>query len=166
MIRKANKNDSEQITKIHINSWKTTYNNFFSKELFINQEKKFDESNTRIKKAIELNNEYHYIVYEENNTIKGFACYGNARGFKFKDMGEVYSIYLEKKYQGYGIGTKLMVESFNLLKKEGFNKIIVRCLKGNTSEIFYQKLGGKLIDFETNKVDNKNIIENVYLFKI
>lgn len=43
---------------------------------------------------------------------------------------------------------------------------LVRCLKGNTSEIFYQKLGGKLIDFETNKVGSKNIIEDVYLFNI
>lgn len=166
MIRKANENDSEQITRIHVNSWKTTYSNFFSNELFINQEKNFDESNVRIKKAIELNNEYHYIVYEENNTIKGFACYGNARGFKFKNMGEVYSIYLEKKYQRHGIGSKLMEECFNLLKKEGFNKIIVRCLKENSSEFFYQKLGGKLLDYEKNMVDNKSVIENIYQFKI
>lgn len=38
MIRKANKNDSEQITRIHINSWKTTY---FFKRIICKSEKKF-----------------------------------------------------------------------------------------------------------------------------
>ena len=40
MIRKAKTNDSEKITRIHINSWKTTYSEFFPEEIFINQQER------------------------------------------------------------------------------------------------------------------------------
>ena len=94
MIRKAKPSDSEVITRIHINTWKTTYSDFFPEEVFINQEKSFEHRNNNIKKAIEEDNEYHYIVYEEDNTILGFACYGKGRGSNYTDMGEIYSIYI------------------------------------------------------------------------
>lgn len=47
LIKKANEYDSEIITKIHLNSWRTTYNNFFSKKLFIKRELEFKERNKK-----------------------------------------------------------------------------------------------------------------------
>ena len=81
MIRKAKSNDSEQITRIHINSWKTTYNEFFSEEIFINQEKNFKQRNNNIKEAIEKDNEYHYIVYEENWIVNSLLYKLNVERF-------------------------------------------------------------------------------------
>lgn len=166
MIRKANPNDSKIITRIHINSWKTTYNKFFPKEVFENQEKSFEQRKNQIRDAIENDNEYHYIVYEENNIIKGFACYGNGRGENYKNIGEVYSIYLEQKNQRKGIGSKLIKECFNNLKKEGYKNIIIRCLKGNPSENFYKSLGGKVINIENGIIGETQIEENIYMFEI
>ena len=48
MIRKAKPSDSEVITRIHINTWKTTYSDFFPEEVFINQEKGFEQRNNMI----------------------------------------------------------------------------------------------------------------------
>ncbi len=166
MIRKAKTNDSEKITRIHINSWKTTYNEFFPEEIFINQEKNFEQRNNNIKEAIEKDNEYHYIVYEENNAILGFACYGKGRGNNYEDKGEIYSIYIEKENQRKGIGSKLIVKCFDLLKNMGYKNIIVRCLKGNPSENFYKALGGKIIDSEDGNVGGLKIIENIYEFDL
>ena len=166
MIRKASPTDSKIITRIHLNSWKTTYNKFFLEEVFENQEKTFEQRNNNIKEAIENDNEYHYIVYEENNIIKGFACYGKGRGENYKNTGEVYSIYLEQENQRKGIGSKLIKKCFNILKKEGYKNIIIRCLKGNPSEFFYKSLGGKVIDKEDAVVGGIDIIENIYMFDI
>ena len=166
MIRKAKPSDSEAITRIHINTWKTTYSDFFPEEVFINQEKSFEQRNNNIKKAIEEDNEYHYIVYEEDNTILGFACYGKGRGNNYTDMGEIYSIYIEKENQGKGIGRKLINECFDLLKKMGYKDIIIRCLKGNPAEGFYKNLGGKVIDAENGTVGETKITENVYQYKL
>jgi len=164
MIRKAIESDSERITRIHLNSWKTTYESFFPEEIFINQEKSFDVRNKNIKEAIIKDDEYHYIVFEENKKILGFACYGKGRGNKYENMGEVYSIYLERENQRKGIGTKLINECFKLLKEDNYTEIIIRCLKGNPSENFYKFIGGKVINFEEGKVGETDIIENVYKF--
>ena len=43
-----------------------------------------------------INNSSNYIVLEEDNMIKAFICYGNARGDKYKWFKEIYSIYIEK----------------------------------------------------------------------
>lgn len=166
MIRKAKPNDSEEITRIHINTWKTTYNEFFPEEIFINQEKNFEQRNNNIKKAIEQDDEYHYLVYEEDNTILGFACYGKGRGDDYTDMGEVYSIYIEKENQRKGIGRKLITECFDLLKNNGYKEIIIRCLQGNSSGNFYKLLGGNIIADEDGNVGDVKIIENVYKFEI
>lgn len=166
LIRKAKELDSEVITKIHLNSWKTTYNNFFSEDFFNKRELEFEERNTKIKEAIINDDDCHYIVYEENENILGFLCYGIARGNKYNSMGEIYSIYLEEKNQRRGIGTKLIEEAFKLLRQEGYKKIIIRCLDGNPSFKFYEILGGKKIDSEIHNIGGKNVIENIYEFDI
>ena len=166
LIRKANKLDSEVITKIHLNSWKTTYNNFFSEDFFNKRELEFEERNTKIKETIVSDDECHYIVHEENENILGFLCYGVARGDKYDGMGEIYSIYLEEKNQRRGIGTKLIKEVFKFLRQERYKKIIIRCLDGNPSFKFYEILGGKKIDSEIHNIGGKIVIENVYEFDI
>ena len=166
LIRKAKELDSEVITKIHLNSWKTTYNNFFSEDFFNKRELEFEERNTKIKEAIINDDDCHYIVYEENENILGFLCYGIARGNKYNSMGEIYSIYLEEKNQRRGIGTKLIEEAFKLLRQEGYKKIIIRFLDGNPSFKFYEILGGKKIDSEIYNIGWKNVIEDIYEINI
>lgn len=166
LIRKAKELDSEVITKIHLNSWKTTYNNFFSEDFFNKRELEFEERNTKIKEAIINDDDCHYIVYEENENILGFLCYGIARGNKYNSMGEIYSIYLEEKNQRRGIGTKLIEEAFKLLRQEGYKKIIIRFLDGNPSFKFYEILGGKKIDSEIYNIGGKNVIEDIYEINI
>ncbi|MGN1311380.1 MAG: GNAT family N-acetyltransferase [Bacilli bacterium] len=163
MIRKANEKDAERITRIHLNSWRTTYNNVFPVEVFDKQESEYISRVENIKNAI-INNTSNYIVLEENNIVKAFICYGDARGDKYKDYKEIYSIYIEKNNQGKGYGSKLIKYCFDLFKKENFGRVIIRCLKGNTAEEFYHKMGGEVIDSESCTLHGTNITENIYEF--
>lgn len=101
---------------------------------------------------------------EENKIVKAFICYGDARGDKYKDYKEIYSIYIEKNNQGKGYGSKLIKYCFDLFKKENFGRVIIRCLKGNTAEEFYHKMGGEVIDSESCTLHGTNITENIYEF--
>lgn len=83
MIRNANAADTERITRIHLNSWRTTYNNVFPIEIFDKQESEYNIRVQKIKESI-INNSSNYIVLEEDNIIKAFICYGDARGDKYK----------------------------------------------------------------------------------
>lgn len=50
LIRKANEHDSETITRIHLNSWRITYNNFFSEDFFNKRELEFKEKKYKNKR--------------------------------------------------------------------------------------------------------------------
>ena len=138
----------------------------FPEDVFINQEAGFDKRNNNIKEAIEKDDVYHYIVYEENNSVTGFACYGKARGDDYQEMGEVYSIYIEKENQRRGIGSKMLTKCFELLKSQGYTQAIIRCLRGNQSSNFYMLMGGKVIGSEEGNVGETKIIEDIYIFEL
>ena len=107
----------------------------------------------RIKKSIckkELikrfnQNQEIFFGYKENGILKGYITLKPFfPGYKHC---EVYWLAVSKKYQGEGIGTKLMKFMENHAKKIGFRKI---CLYTNKimkrTRKFYEKLGYKLIN--------------------
>lgn len=165
MIRNANAADAERITRIHLNSWRITYNNVFPIEIFDKQESEYNIRVQKIKESI-INNSSNYIVLEEDNIIKAFICYGDARGDKYKWFKEIYSIYIEKDNQKKGYGSKLIKYCFNLFKKKGCNDVITRCLKGNSAEEFYHKIGGTVVDSEYCTLHEIDITENIYRFNL
>ena len=163
MIREANTSDAERIVRIHLNSWRSTYSNVFPKEVFDKQESEYNTRVENIKNAIR-NGTSNYVLLEEDNMVKAFICYGDARGDKYKDYKEIYSIYIEDNTQGTGYGTKLIQYCFNIFKKEEYKRVIIRCLKENTANEFYQKMGGKVVESEYSSVHGIDITECVYEF--
>ena len=55
---------------------------------------------------------------------------------------------------------------FNIFKKEGYKSVIIRCLKENTSNEFYQKIGGKVVELESSNIHGIDINECVYEFNL
>ena len=165
MIREANTSDAARIVRIHLNSWRSTYSNVFPKEVFEKQESEYNTRVENIKNAIEKGSS-NYALLEEDNMVKAFICYGDARGDKYKDYKEIYSIYIEDNNQKKGYGTKLIKYCFNIFKKEGYKSVIIRCLKENTANEFYQKIGGKVVELESSNIHGIDINECVYEFNL
>ena len=165
MIREANTSDAARIVRIHLNSWRSTYSNVFPKEVFDKQESEYNTRVENIKNAIEKGSS-NYALLEEDNMVKAFICYGDARGDKYKDYKEIYSIYIEDNNQKKGYGTKLIKYCFNIFKKEGYKSVIIRCLKENTANEFYQKMGGKVVELESSNIHGIDINECVYEFNL
>ena len=111
MIREANTSDAARIVRIHLNSWRSTYSNVFPKEVFDKQESEYNTRVENIKNAIEKGSS-NYALLEEDNMVKAFICYGDARGDKYKGYKEIYSIYIEDNNQKKGYGTKLFHNPF------------------------------------------------------
>ena len=78
MIREANTSDAARIVRIHLNSWRSTYSNVFPKEVFDKQESEYNTRVENIKNAIEKGSS-NYALLEEDNMVKAFICYGDAR---------------------------------------------------------------------------------------
>lgn len=165
MIREANTSDAARIVRIYLNSWRSTYSNVFPKEVFDKQESEYNTRVENIKNAIRKSSS-NYALLEEDNMVKAFICYGDARGDKYKGYKEIYSIYIEDNNQKKGYGTKLIKYCFNIFKKDGYKRVIIRCLKENTANEFYQKMGGKVVELESSNVHGIDITECVYEFNL
>lgn len=163
MIRKIKKEDTKAISHVVTIAWNETYKGIvpdnFLEELKNNEEErannfynKFDENND------------HYFVLEIDNEVVGFVRYGASFDPDFANCGEIIALYIINKYHGYGYGRKLVNEAINELKKMGFDKMIICCLKGNKSNDFYKHIGGVYVKDGLYK--RLSLPENIYMFNI
>lgn len=161
LIRESKKDDAYDIAHVVAISWNETYKgivpDWFLKELLLNEK----ENGKRLYDNYGNNHELVLII---DNEIVGFIRYGKSEDDDFDNCGEIIAFYIIKKYHGNGLGRKLFEMARNDLKKEGYNKMIIACLKGNSTNEFYKHMGGKYIkDGEFKKL---NLKENIYYFDI
>ena len=50
------------------------------------------------------------------------------------------------------------------LKEEGFNDMIIYCLKDNPTTEFYKYMGGQFVDDRVRNIGGKDLVENVYYY--
>lgn len=124
MIRSANENDAERIVRIHLNSWRSTYSNVFPKGVFDKKEREYNTWVENIKKAIR-NGTSNYVLLEEDKIVKAFICYGDARGAKYKDYKEIYSIYIESNNQKKVMELNLLNIVLTYLKKRDIKELLL-----------------------------------------
>ena len=163
LIRKIRREDCKEIAHVVTLSWNETYKGIvpdsFLEELYNNEEERIQNSYYNFD-----SNDNNQLVLEINNEIVGFVNYGKTSDVDFDNCGEIFALYITKKYQGYGYGKKLMNSAILELKKMGFDKMIIGCLKGNPTNDFYKHMGGTYIKDGIYK--RLNLKENVYYYDI
>jgi GNAT superfamily N-acetyltransferase len=158
-VRKAALNDAEGIAKVHVDCWKTTYKDIIPAE-YLN--KLSYESRKQLWESA-IPKGHVFVVENENGQIVGFSSGGKERTGKYEDYhGELYAIYILKKYQGKGLGKILVNPIIKELKKQKLNSMLVLVLEENSSRYFYESLGGKQIDSIEIDIAGKKLIELVY----
>ena len=160
IIRKREKKDCISIGNIIAISWNETYKGIVPDEelkRLMNCKKELGQK--QINDFAENNN--NYLVLEVDNKIVGFSHYGKSN--HDEDCGEIRALYIIKKYHGYGFGRKLVEASMEEIKKLGYTKMIITCLKGNPSNEFYKHIGGVYI--RDGMYERLQLPENVYYFE-
>ena len=161
-IRKREQKDCFEIAHVVTVAWNETYKGivpeWFLEKLCLNEkdraEKTYDE--------FDINNNNQYVL-EVDNEIVGFVNYGRSDDEEFENCGEIFALYVIKKYHGYGFGRKLVEKAKEDIKSFGCDKMIIGCLKGNKSNEFYKHIGGKYIKDGVFK--RLNLPENIYYFE-
>lgn len=166
IIRKANQDDAQAILDINIKSWQDTYKNIFPSEYLnnlCNDSIDYENAIKKNKQKIQENNNFY--VAELENKIVGFCSFGNSKKNIKPLAGEIYALYVDKKYHNKGIGKEL----FNKTKKElsqKYNEIIVSCLVENKSNEFYQKMNCTKIGTCEFMLDGNSYEENLYTINL
>ena len=162
-IRKEKREDVFDIAHIVTVEWNSTYRGIVS-DSELQRLKETEEE--RAKKAYdefdEKNNKCFVAVID--NKVVGFASYGVTDDPDFENTAELRALYVLDDYHGKGIGKKLVNAVIEEFKKQGFNKMIICCLKGNPFNEFYKHIGGKYIKDGVYK--RLNLPDNIYHFEI
>lgn len=162
-IRKEKREDVFDIAHIVTVEWNSTYRGIVS-DSELQRLKETEEE--RAKKAYdefdEKNNKCFVAVID--NKVVGFANYGVTDDPDFENTAELRALYVLDDYHGLGIGRKLVNATIEEFKKQGFNKMIICCLKGNPFNEFYKHIGGKYVKDGVYK--RLNLPENIYYFEI
>ncbi|WP_299550118.1 GNAT family N-acetyltransferase [Seonamhaeicola sp.] len=137
MIREFQPKDTQQLLDIY---------NYYVLNSVVTFDDKVLSFETFHEKVTRINSEYPFIVFEENNTILGYA-YGSRFRPKPAYKHTVEStIYLKHTAQGRGIGTALYAKLIALLKEEKFHIVLgILTLPNKASEKLHVKLGFKKV---------------------
>ncbi|MNK89114.1 Acetyltransferase (GNAT) family protein [compost metagenome] len=161
-FRKANITDAEEIARVHVDSWRTTYKNIVS-DSYLSQLSVERRKNNWEWTFKNLNKgEVIYVGLNDEDDIIGFACGGQNREKEFEYDGELYAIYLLRETQGHGYGKKLFKLVVESLQNSGYKSMMVWVLQGNTATNFYSAMGGELIGQKEIIIGEDKHIELAY----
>ncbi len=160
-IIKATASDAENIAKINVSSWQKTYKGIFPKEFLDSLSNDESLKNTILRMQENIKKDNNYLVAKLNDKVVGFCKIGSSTKDNYKNCGEIIALYVKNEEIKKGIGEQLFIAANNLLK-ETYDYNIVSCIKENSSNNFYKKMGCVFIE-ECDFNLNGNIYkENLY----
>ena len=162
LIRTKQKKDCKDIAHVVTIAWNETYKGIVPDAVL---DEMYDNEDERVEREYKQfqDESIHKFVLEVDNEVVGFVNVGKSTDEDYPDSGELYAIYILKKYHGYGYGRKLVETAIDELKRMGFSDMIIGCLDGNPTNEFYKHMGGVLV--KTKIFERLKLPENVYYFK-
>lgn len=168
-IKKITKSDIRDYLTVNTKAWVETYKGIMADD-FLEKivreheqnvkrlEDKFDE--TKIKEP----DYFRYLLYVDNKPVGNMAIC-KSREEQYSDSGELCTLYLINEVKKKGYGRILFNYAKEELLKQGYNDMIIYCLKKNPTNEFYKYMGGELILTKIRNIGGKDLEENVYYYK-
>jgi len=161
-IRKANSQDAQDIGKVHVDSWRTTYKGILPDDFLNNLS--YEQRTELWKKNISDATNYVLVAENKQNEIIGFATGGTRKTNSVPNATDLTSIYLLEEYQGMGIGKQLLKEIFAYFKLKGYEKVFVEVLAENKTRNFYEYYGAQYVNKIEIKIGGKIVEELIYVW--
>lgn len=110
----------------------------------------------------------HNLVVVENDTIIGTSSFSKSRFAKYKNYGEIISIYFLPEYIAKGYGKLLLDRTIKELKKLGYMRILLWVLEDNhKARRFYEKYRFVLSGEEMLvNIGGKDLKEIMYMYQV
>ena len=166
IIKEADIKYIDGISRVHLDSWKSTYKDILPAELFAKrtynwQKEKwlnrlFNNDNT---------NEFMYVALTDDDKVMGFAT-GSIDDPNKEHDSILFCLYIDDKYHKCGIGRKLVDKVKSKLKKQGAKDMVLWAYKDNTACNFYEHIGGKREKEVTESVGGRDINEVSFVFNL
>ena len=163
MIREATHDDVAAIARVHVDSWRSTYQGIIPDEYLAKQSyEKREVSWNQILNGVPNNSNFTYVAENESGEVIGFANGGLERTKNPNFQGELNAIYILEKYQRQGIGRKLLGVVAHRLIESDVNSMLVWVLAKNPACQFYEALGGAKVKEQKIERGGATLIEVAY----
>ncbi len=162
-IREAVPADAGGITRVHIDTWRTSYAGIVPDEhlaglSYSRREPVWVQILTRDAPA-----ECNFVAETEGGEVVGFAGGGPEREGDEVYRGELYAIYLLQEHQGRGIGRRLACAVAQGLLSSGFDSMLLWVLEDNRrARRFYESLGGAVVGRKSIEIGGAALVEVSY----
>ena len=135
--------DCPGIAKVQVDRWKTAYKDILPKETL--DELSIKKKSQFWKKAFKQDKKTHLLIVAklDSGEIIGFIAAGPPRDKDKKHKAEIYSLYVEEKFCGKGVGTYLFGQAKKKLAELKMTSLVTWVLADNPYKRFYPKQGGK-----------------------
>jgi ribosomal protein S18 acetylase RimI-like enzyme len=166
-IRRATPSDAPAIARVHVDSWRSTYQGLLADDFLQNLSM---ERRTQFW-AETLSNPLHpafLFVAEETETgeIIGFVSGRPEPESNPEYTGEVGAIYLLKQAQGRGTGRELLQAAAGELIQRGHLSMLLWVLRDNTTaRKFYEAMGGQYLREKSIEIGSQTLLEVAYGWK-
>lgn len=139
--RQANISDARGIAQVHVDTWRTTYAGIVPDAFLrdLSYERRERQWQSFYEKPEPRS---HLWLAVDGDTTVGFSSGGLERHAE-EHEGEVYAIYLLKRYHYKGIGKELFLRSVASMHADHFTSIMVWALADNPTCEFYRRMGGQ-----------------------
>jgi GNAT superfamily N-acetyltransferase len=137
-IRRATREDSAAIARVHVTTWQTTYAGLIPESFLAALDT--EERGRQWDLLIEAGKDFFHVA-EDDTGVFGFASGGAIREPVSGYDAELQTIYLLRDRQGNGTGRRLVETVVRDLRGAGFHSMVVWVLAQNPAIHFYQRLG-------------------------
>lgn len=168
-IRFATVEDAAGVARVHIDSWRSTYqdiipDDYLARLSYAERELFWRQILTELP-----NDSFVYVADagadDGRGPIAGFVSGGPERSGDTVSTGEIYAIYLLAAYQGQGLGRELMRTLATRLIQEGMTALRLWVLADNPARQFYERLGGCPVAEKTILVGGVPLLEIAYAWR-
>ncbi len=163
LIRPAALGDAQDIARIYVDSWRSTYAGLLPDQTLLRPNAVEREARWwRRALARHRRDNVVYVAEDTAEGLIGFASGGGTRNGQLPYGGEIYALYVRDDFQGVGVGRRLFtVTSERLLTNNG-PTLLVWVLNGNPARFFYENLGGKFVARRSGEMGGEPIEEIAY----
>jgi len=140
VIRPASPDDAAGIAAVHVASWQWAYRGKLPADYLDSL-----DATRRVSmwdRMITTDTSMTVLVAEQASEIVGFCNVGPAKGDAGPETGELHAIYLFERVSGTGVGSALMAEGIDVLRRAGYLDAVLWVLESNDLAIaFYERAG-------------------------
>ncbi|HYC12010.1 MAG TPA: GNAT family N-acetyltransferase [Nitrososphaerales archaeon] len=164
-VRRAQIQDTEAISRIHVDTWRTTYRNIIPSKILDGMSYGRSKEMWDNRLIDDADPTAVFVAEAETGAIVGFVSCGPARGPKHGHDGEIYAIYVTPRTQRMGVGRMLVLAAVRDLRARGLESMVGWVLGENPFKKFYESLGGEPALKKEIAMGGKTMEETGYVWK-